>query len=233
MNVKTLTDEQLVANLHELARNERRSLRSFLAHLSEFHERRLAGKTRHATTFMYCTQELRLTESEAYRRMQVVGVIDRFPALLDLIESGRLTLTTASLLCPHLNKSNFQELTSRAGGKSKRDVEFIVASLAPRHLPGAVVRPVAAPEPPIERSSLISEENAAPPASTTNAAVPTKVEALSGESARIHLTVSRTLLDKLERARALLRHRYPFAEYNDIIDAALEALLDRKDPDRK
>lgn len=183
---------------------------------------------------MYCTQELKLSEGEAYRRMQVAAVIDRFPSLLDVIERGDLTLTTASLLAPHLNKSNFEDLMKRCAKLPRRKVEFIVAGLAPKHLPFDVVRPLATPQAPAAEPRLgqtPSPDLEAPIPAATPGSV--KVEPLNEGAARIHFTATRTLLDKLERARALLRHKYPLAEYNDIFDAALEALLERKDPDRK
>lgn len=232
MDLKRLSDAALMGKLRELAADGRRNLRSFIEHLREFEDRGLAGGTKHATTFVYCTQELRLTEGEAYRRMQVAGLAARFPRVLDLIEQGGLNLTTASALAPHLNKSNFEELTAKAALMSQREVQFLVASIAPRPSPGDVVRPVS------QAASIISTSPLDPGGASSlpprlPVVQPQRVEPLSSDAARIHFTATRELLDKVERARALLRHKFPFADYNDIFDEALEALLMHRDPDRK
>jgi 5-methylcytosine-specific restriction endonuclease McrA len=51
------------------------------------------------------------------------------------------------------------------------------------------------------------------------------VEPLDGERARLHITVSRRLLAKLEAAKAALSHSHPGASSEEVLEAALDLLL--------
>jgi hypothetical protein len=53
------------------------------------------------------------------------------------------------------------------------------------------------------------------------------VEPLDAELARVHMTVSRRLLEKLEAARDALSHSHPGASRDEIIEAGLDLLLER------
>jgi hypothetical protein len=59
----------------------------------------------------------------------------RFPVILDLLSDGSITLTTVTLLAPHLTPENNAEVLETAHHKSKRDVEHIVARLRPQRSP--------------------------------------------------------------------------------------------------
>jgi hypothetical protein len=51
------------------------------------------------------------------------------------------------------------------------------------------------------------------------------VEPLDGERARLHITVSRRLLEKLDAAKAALSHSHPGASSEEVLEAALDLLL--------
>jgi hypothetical protein len=53
------------------------------------------------------------------------------------------------------------------------------------------------------------------------------IEPLTADLARLHITVPRSLLSKLDRARDALSHSKPGATTADILEAALDLLLDR------
>ena len=55
----------------------------------------------------------------------------------------------------------------------------------------------------------------------------TAVEPLDAERARVHVTVSRQLLDKLEQARAALSHSHPRASEQEILELGLDLILER------
>jgi 5-methylcytosine-specific restriction endonuclease McrA len=50
---------------------------------------------------------------------------------------------------------------------------------------------------------------------------------------RFGFTGSEELLGKIDRARQILRHKFPTGHLEDILGEALEVLLERKDPERK
>ena len=55
------------------------------------------------------------------------------------------------------------------------------------------------------------------------------LEPLDAERARLHITVSRRLLAKLEAAKAVLSHSHPGASSEEILEAALDLLLVQRD----
>lgn len=228
MDLKRLSDEILITQLKALASEERSSLRAFLQHLVEFEERDLAQKNAFPSVYLYCIKELHLSEGEAFRRIQTAHVAARFPWALDLLESGKLNLTTISVLAPHLDKSNVDRLFTEAAYKSKRETEFIVAGLAPKPEPRDLIRLCAEP-------TSASQSAASAPTAPISASspLPDRIEPLTERSARIAFTASRLLLDKLERARELLRHKHPKGELHVVFDEALESLLNKCDPNRK
>ncbi|GAO04531.1 HNH endonuclease [Anaeromyxobacter sp. PSR-1] len=57
------------------------------------------------------------------------------------------------------------------------------------------------------------------------AARPSSVDWLDGDQARMHLTVSKAFLKKLDAARDALSHAMPGASREDVLEAALEELL--------
>jgi hypothetical protein len=73
-------------------------------------------------------------------------------------------------------------------------------------LPAAVAAPAPSPAPAV-------------------AAKPSAVEPLDAESVRLHLTISRDALAKLEAARDALSHSRPGASLGEIVEAALDLLL--------
>ncbi len=83
---------------------------------------------------------MRLAEHAAYNRIEAARLSRRFPAVLDLLADGSLNLSTARLLAPHLRPDNFETLVDQARGRSKREVEVLVAHLAPRPDVAASVR---------------------------------------------------------------------------------------------
>src|SRR5207302_3940066 len=73
---------------------------------------------------------------------------DRLPVVIDALRSRRVHLTGLRLLVPHLTAENCEEVLARAAGKSKRDIEELVAHLAPQTPVAAVVRKMPAPSMP-------------------------------------------------------------------------------------
>src|SRR6266542_2082528 len=137
---KTLADRDLIAEVKRLAQAERSSTAALVASLAEMDARRLYLGEGCASLFVYCTQVLHLSEHAAYGRIEAARAVRRFPAILERLERGELTLTAVSLLRPHLTDANSGNLLDAARYKSKRDIERLVAAIAPRPDAPAIVR---------------------------------------------------------------------------------------------
>jgi hypothetical protein len=127
-----LSDQDLISQLHRLARHERTATVELVAHLVELDTRRLHLPLGFGSLFAYCTEELHLAEHAAYNRIEAARAARRFPVILDRLGDGSLNLSTLRLLVPHLSAENHEAVMRQAAGMSKRGVEQLVAVLAPR-----------------------------------------------------------------------------------------------------
>jgi hypothetical protein len=127
-----LSDADLVARLQHLAARARNDTVEMVAHLSELDARGLHLAEGYGSLFVYCTTALRLSEHEAYNRVVAARLARAFPSILHGLGDGAVNLTTLRLLAPLINADNHDDLLARAAGRSKREVEALVASLAPQ-----------------------------------------------------------------------------------------------------
>ena len=56
----------------------------------------------------------------------------KYPVILTMLEDGRLHLCGIGVLSKHLSDANYEEVLARATHKSKRELEKLVAELAPK-----------------------------------------------------------------------------------------------------
>ena len=147
MDHGTLADDALLSRVQELATDSRRTTVELLVLLLEVEDRKLHLERGHSTLFSYCVAELRFSEGEAGNRLTAARAARRFPVVLELLRSGEINLTTVRILGPHLTDGNHREVLDRARGLTRRQVEELVVSLAPRPIPVASLRQVPAPRP--------------------------------------------------------------------------------------
>src|SRR5262245_2895052 len=120
----SLSDDRLLAEVQRLATRERHTTVELLRALMEVDTRRLYLREGYSSLFTYCTQVLRLDEGAAYNRIETARAAQRVPALLEAIDDGSLTLSSARLLAPHL-LDNHSRLLQAARHRSKREVEAL------------------------------------------------------------------------------------------------------------
>jgi hypothetical protein len=94
--VRGCADVQLMAELQQLVRKDRRCETRMLMYLAEVDERRLFLELGHASLFRYATAALRMSEPQAYLRIQAARLARRYPAVLELFAEGALKLMAAS-----------------------------------------------------------------------------------------------------------------------------------------
>jgi hypothetical protein len=138
-------DDELLRRIRLLASGEREATVDLVEHLAELDARKLHLAQGYASLFSYCTEALRLGEHAAYNRIEAARASRKCPAILDRLADGRLNLSTLRLLTPHLTSDNCDAVLGEAAGKSKREVEALVARLAPRADVRASVRKLPMP----------------------------------------------------------------------------------------
>ena len=140
-----LSDEELVNEVRRLASVTRGTTAVLVAHLAELEARGLHLAAGYPSLFSYCTDLLRLSEHEAYHRIEAARLARRFPIVLEKLADGGLTLTTARLLSSQMTLENHQTLLAAAAGKSKREVEALLARMFPAPDVPSSIRKVPAP----------------------------------------------------------------------------------------
>src|SRR5579859_5362118 len=132
MMLANLSDEELLSSLASICFETRRLLGRLLLHLIEVEDRRLDLRSACSSLYDFCQRRLGMSESEAVRRIEAARLVKRFPALLGHLERGDIHLTGLLLLREYLTEQNFEALISAARGKSKREIQDLIAAMSPR-----------------------------------------------------------------------------------------------------
>ena len=241
----------LSARLADLLHRERAALAEFLVALADFDRRRLWLELGHASLFYFLHRELGLSKGAAFYRKTAAELIQRFPEVVEPLRDGRLCLTSVVELSKVVTPENLGDVLPRFFQLSKREAKAVSAALQPdeaaphREVVTALRVPVAAlslpnraerepdhraepavhPDEPLRASSPDAE--LAPMGPPAPRAPPPAVEPLTADLRRLHVTVSRRFLEKLEAARAALSHSHPGADAQEILEAGLDLLLER------
>jgi hypothetical protein len=123
-----------------------------LAHLAEVDARGIYRERACSSLYAYCVYELRLSEDEAQRRSRAARTARAFPVLFEMLAEGAIHLTGLLLLAPYLTAENHGELLARARFRTKREIEHLVAEIAPRQDVPARIEPLG-PRPVARRST--------------------------------------------------------------------------------
>jgi 5-methylcytosine-specific restriction endonuclease McrA len=139
-SLQSVADAELLQRLAELIGQSRRVEADIVAHIAEVEQRGLYAREAFPSMFVYCLKVLNLSEREAYLRISVARASREHPVLLTMLADGRLHLTAIALLAPHLTRENRDGLLERGVHKTKRQIEELIAVIAPRPDVPAMVR---------------------------------------------------------------------------------------------
>ncbi|MBI5884270.1 MAG: hypothetical protein HZB91_14335 [Elusimicrobia bacterium] len=251
----TRATPRLFESLKRLDQFDSWSLAAILAHLAELDRRRAAEERGFPSLFAYCTRELGCSEAEAYLRIRAARAAIRYPRILTMIAERRIHLTAVARLAPHLTRENYRGLLDKASRRTLDELARLVASLAPLPEKRPVIRTLSVgpcPARPVQEAGALALPPASsgvapegdtaaqePIASEASKAEPRPMDSAGGlplhQEGRVlfNFAAPESLRAKFNRARDLLRHKYPHGRPENVFDDALEALLDRKDPDRR
>src|SRR6187455_3219733 len=131
-SMPTLSDRELLARMPTLVRGERTASAQVIAHLVEINRRRLYLGEACSSLFAYCRERLGYSEDGALKRMRVARMAQEVPAVLDELRSGAIHLTGLFVLSRYVRPENADELLSEARGKSRREIERLLARRFPQ-----------------------------------------------------------------------------------------------------
>src|SRR6185369_2721586 len=127
-----LGNSELLAGLSALVRQSNVLTGRLLAHLVELEERMLHLELGFSSLFAYCVQALGMSEGTAGRRVTAARVCRRFPEAFERVARGELHLCALCALASHLNSENSAELFGACRGKTRRQIEELLAARFPR-----------------------------------------------------------------------------------------------------
>lgn len=238
---------ELLESLSRLDQKHRWSLAAILAHLAVIDERRGTDELGYSSLFKYCTKALGYSEQEAYLRIRTARLARDYPRILTMIARGKIHLTATAKLAPHLDSENYRRLLDRASRRKGEDLDRMIAEIAPLPEKRPVIRALSVgtnrPPPALANGGpalpFEAETNGHSSAESLAAAAENTQEKRSSVGSEpegrvlFHFAAGESLRSRYNRARELLWHKYPEGRPEQIFFEALEALLEKRDPDRR
>src|SRR5512138_2654769 len=240
-NARTFTKR-----LADLLALEHRALVDFLVALADFDRDRVWVELGYTSLFYFLHRELGLSKGAAHYRKTAAELIQRFPEIVDPLRDGRLCITTVVELAKVITPENRREVLPRFFELSRSEAKEITAELRPVEAPphrdvvtraDAAAPPLALASPAASDLGQLLVQPANQPKEGVTVAEPTRataaprasvaVEPLTAGESRVHVTVSRRFLKKLEAARDALSHSHPNAGMEEILEVGLDLLLER------
>jgi hypothetical protein len=130
--LRILSNDHVTRQVLQLNRKQQLVNAELLLYLSELDCRKLYRNHACPSLFEYLTTRLGQSEDVAYRWMWGARLIRTFPLVYELLADGRLHLSALMLLKPHLTEENHRDWLMAASGRSKREIEKLVASRCPK-----------------------------------------------------------------------------------------------------
>ncbi|MFZ5893092.1 MAG: HNH endonuclease [Myxococcota bacterium] len=207
----SLSNAELLARMPVLALQDRAATADVIEHLMEIDRRKLFLGQACSSLSAYCRERLGYSEDEAAKRVRVARLARAIPRALNDLRAGHIHLTGLFLLAPHANSDNAEQLLNEARGKSRREIERLLAAQFPR---------------------AYVEDSVKLRGAGTRGSEQDRLEPLSAASYLVQFSASTELCAKIERARELLSHSNPQGELAPIFERALDELILREEKKR-
>lgn len=155
MNLKYLTDTELLKELEKCVQHERQFSIKVLHHLKEVDRRRLYSDQGCKSLYDYVTSKLGYSAGAAYRRVQAARMLAEIPEIAEKIQGGLLTLTHITDAASFFRENNIhkkeekKEILTQVQGLSKRDTSIKLHEFAKK--PFVRMIPVALSEATIQK----------------------------------------------------------------------------------
>lgn len=227
----------LAKRLATLLSQEHDALAEFLVALADFDRQRAWVELGYSGLFWFLHRELRLAKGSAHQRKVAAELIQKHPEVVAPLRDGRLCVSSVGEVARVLTPENSIDLLPRFFHLSRREAAELAAVIRPVERPPLrdVVTKVAAVStalPPTASPVVVTRDNPVvvqpvEPLLRVTPSSPTRVDPLTEDLRRVHVTVSRHFIAKLDAARDALSHSHPGANNEVILEAGLDLLLAR------
>lgn len=137
MNIRNLSDKELLNKTKTLVNKERECTYQIIKNFEEIYRRRLFSDLGYPSLFVYATDHLGYSPSQAQRRINAAKLICDLPEVEFLVKKGSMSLSSASSLQSFIkleNKNRVRamdkeeklDLALKIEGKSARETERIL-----------------------------------------------------------------------------------------------------------
>ena len=209
LNLKELSDSQLLRQTQDLVQEERKLTTEVLWHLKEVEARLLHLRVGCSSLFDYCVRELKYSEAAASRRIQAMRLLKEVPETAQALEEGKLNLSNVSAVQSFLNREakengktytveEKRDLLQSVENKSRRECDQLLATISP-----------------------------------LSALPPEKERPITETKTQISVVLDETAIQKLKRIQELLAHQCPSGSYAELISKMTDIVLNKIDPQRK
>lgn len=236
---------RLLQDFSALVSKDRGNTANMLVYIGEIDRRKLYVEHAYPSMFAFCTKRFQMSEAVAAKRIRAGRAACRFPCILEMVRRGELHLSGVHQLAGHLTEDNHEEVLRRAKHRSMREIDELIAEIAPKPDVAALIRAV-----PVQRvdlsgqtslqavtsktpnkRALVEAEQVRPSAPRDGKAVASArkprglATPLSPRRYKLQVTIGQDARDKLTELQNLLSHQIPDGDPAAVIERALDALL--------
>lgn len=127
-----LGDDALREHFTLLVATDHQTTADLLRCIDEIDHRKLWAKEGCSSMFVWCVKRFFMSESMVSKRIRAARTARRFPLIFEMVARGELHLTGIGQLSTHLTEGNHRSVLARAKHMTMREIEKLVAEIAPK-----------------------------------------------------------------------------------------------------
>jgi hypothetical protein len=208
MDIRTLSDSELLNELTIRVKKERTSMTEVLEFLREVDRRRLYAEQGCSSLWEFCTKVHGYSAGSAARRIDAMRLLREIPELKEELESGEQNLTSLAK-AKQFFRAEEKHVEKKLTMEKKREVLKKIRGKSTREGEKAL----------LEMSSVPIEISH-----------PEKKRAIDSEHTELKLVIDSELLEKLDRIKALRSHANPSMGYKELLEYMADEILKKIEP---
>jgi hypothetical protein len=127
-----LDDHALRKRFMVLVANDRQTTAELLRCIDEIDRRKLWAEDACGSMFAWCLEFFHMSEAMVSKRIRAARTARAYPLVFEMVERGEIHLTGITQLAAHLTEENHRAVLTRAKHLTMREIEHLVAELAPK-----------------------------------------------------------------------------------------------------
>ncbi len=209
MNLRALSDKDLLQNTKKLVARERELFTEIIHHLQEIQRRRLFSDLGCRSLWDYCMKALGYSESQVKRTIDAMKLIQEIPEVEAIIEKGELSLSNVVAAQVHFRSE--EKAGAPLSVEAKLEVIETLKNKSTR-----------------EGEKILLEKSSAEPAP-----VKERIKKVTAKISEIKFGADEKFLEMMDAVKGLLAHKHPQMNTQELMEIVFTMALDKLDPARK